>query len=248
MFLSRPLQGNPLKICHLIKPRMSFPGSCDDSRHPVMACSCTQTRGHQCFRVDSDADARFKIKFLTLRARACQLLHGKHLPPAGKATPAGEPWLSRRSAHITCLPCAFDLESVIPSPWVSGPLSACHVHVTSLERVVGSVLSDIVGSAWLPVGTRPVVTCIPTIPCKAGPRVKVFKPHLDSGDKGTDISHPMQSLGLPCAPEVSIAGGDGILNVFVYFPPGLSPAPLLVFTFLRGRTQGKANAQKWGSC
>lgn len=46
------------------------------------------------------------------------------------------------------------------------------------------------------------------------------------------------------APEVSAAGGDGILNVFIYFPPGLRPSPLLVFTFLRGRTQGKANAQK----
>lgn len=101
MSLSRPLQGNPLKIRHLLKPRMSFPGSCDDYRH--LGGSCTQTRGHQCFRVDSDAGARFKIKFPTPRARACQPLHGKHLPPAGKATPGGEPWLSSRSAQ-TLLP------------------------------------------------------------------------------------------------------------------------------------------------
>lgn len=101
------------------------------------------------------------------------------------------------------------------------------MHVTSLERVVGSVLSNTVGSAWLPVGTTPVVTCTLTIPEKLG-----------HGSRSSNPFGPQVSK----APEVRAAGGDKILNV--YFLPGFHPSPLLVFTFLRGRTQGKANAQK----
>lgn len=66
--------------------------------------------------------------------------------------------------------------------------------------------------------------------------------------KGTDVSHRCRAPGLHCVPAVGAAGGDGILNVLVYFPPDLCPSPLLVCTFLRGRTQDKANAQKGGSC
>lgn len=147
---------------------------------PRDSCSCSQTRGHQCFWVDSDAGACFKIKFLTPRMWACQPLRSKHLRPVGKATLGGEPWLSSRSAPI--LTPVMHLSHSFP---LSLGVPLCLPHACHLSGESGwKCFEQHSGQCLAPGGHNPCGYMYTHYSWKAGPWVKVFKPIWTSGVKG----------------------------------------------------------------
>lgn len=238
----KPPPWEPTEIRPLTKPRCP---SWDPWRHPQDGPSSTQTGGggQPCFRVDPNADNRFKTKFPTSGAQACERLHRPRLTPCGEGSarwrnPAPQPGGFRHA----CCHVLGDLEQGVLCPRASRPLSACQAQVTSLESVVGSVLSAVAGRAvpGSPWAQAPRLRglsqlCPGAHPLAIWAVVNVFKcPQHRGKSPGAD----------PCAsrrPEGGAPRRAGSLTLLAHSPP-----VLCAFTFPRGTTLSEARRRVHG--